>query len=51
MREHFYIVFFISKLIKKLFFFRPGIEGQKGAPGEYGDDGVCICIFLYEYIY
>jgi len=24
-----------------LFSFRPGIDGQKGAPGEYGDDGVC----------
>jgi len=24
------------------FNFRPGIDGQKGAPGEYGNDGVCI---------
>lgn len=24
---------------------RPGIDGQKGAPGDYGIDGVCTEIF------
>jgi hypothetical protein len=30
---------------------RSGIDGQKGAPGEYGDDGVCINKCLNKYTF